>query len=485
MTSSQTLVKELRSKGHLPALDGTVEAICSLTNDPLACVADLTTVILRDCSLTSNLIATANSALYGGAEPIKTVSAAIHTLGFELVRSLSIGLGIIKQMSDCAQDRNLYRLFAGAYFSGMLSMSLGQRLKKDVPEELFVIGILSGLPRLLLAHAYPDKYAALEQRTMAHRQELDEACLAVFGATYSELACDIARFWNLPADVIQVLKGKDRNNHWLTVVREAAEIANTMFGTVQGGGATMKAVEKRLQTLLRDEEFQLTDFVVQTCGSDQNTARFFKLTREDVEMLVRIVEWGRVKPADVAGLLNLGAANQQLKGSPPEDPAVVIGQVLTDLAIAARRATDVNQILLTSMEGIYRCLRPSCVLVAFPSRAARRLEGRLCLGDIGGVPVADFQIPLDDDASPAARCLASRKPLAASVKRDLPLPFLKRLNLDSLLLLPIVALGKTIGLYVVARESSLPFTEQEQMWSAAMVEHVGMAFERTKAARPG
>ncbi|MFO1497020.1 MAG: HDOD domain-containing protein [Verrucomicrobiota bacterium] len=477
-------MQELRSKGHLPALDGNVGAVCTLTNDPLTCIADLTAVILRDCSLTSNLIATANSALYGAAEPIKTVSAAINTMGFETIRSLAIGLGIVKEMSGCAQNRNLYRLFAAAYFSGVLATSLGQRLNKEAPEELFVSGLLAGLPRLLLAYAFPDKYASMEKEVLGGERDLNSACLNAFGVTYSEVAVEIATFWKLPSSVIRVLQGQDRIDPDLALVRQASRISDMVFGNARGGTAAIKAEEKKLQTLMRDETFRLAEFIPQTCTEDHNITRFFKLTRQDVEMMVRIAEWGRVNPAEVANSLSFGTANQELNHASAEDPALIVGQILTDLTMAARCVTDINEILLTSMEGIYRCLRPSCVLVAFANQPKRRLDGRLCLGSARrGPPVSEFQAPLDNDLSPVVRCLSQKKSLAASASRDLPLPFLKGLNVDYLWLVPIVAFGRAIGLYLIAREVALPFTRQEEAWSDAMVEHVSIAFERMKSAR--
>ena len=173
------LVTELRLKGNLPALDANVTTICRLTADPLTCTADITAVILRDCSLTSRLIATANSALYRPSEPIKTVSAAILLLGFEKIRAMALALEIIQEMSKCARDRNLYRFFACAYFTGLFAMTLGQKVNYPNPEELLVAGVLSELPRLLLANAFPEKYAVMEKRIMSAQQSLASACLEV------------------------------------------------------------------------------------------------------------------------------------------------------------------------------------------------------------------------------------------------------------------------------------------------------------------
>src|SRR5512142_2675843 len=106
-----TLLRELRNRGKLPALDANVGTIYSLTTDPLTSTAELTSVILRDTALTSSVISTANCALYRPSEPVKTVSNAIMIMGYETVRSLAFSLGILKQLNQSAKNRNLYRLF--------------------------------------------------------------------------------------------------------------------------------------------------------------------------------------------------------------------------------------------------------------------------------------------------------------------------------------------------------------------------------------
>ncbi|HXG48847.1 MAG TPA: HDOD domain-containing protein, partial [Methylomirabilota bacterium] len=95
---TSALLKDLRERGQLPALDENIATLCSLAGDPMACAAELTSVILRDAALTANVLSVANSAAFGPAEPVKTVSAAILLMGFERVRCLATGLGILRQL---------------------------------------------------------------------------------------------------------------------------------------------------------------------------------------------------------------------------------------------------------------------------------------------------------------------------------------------------------------------------------------------------
>jgi HD-like signal output (HDOD) protein len=474
------LLRELREKGHLPALDANVGTIYSLTTDPLTSAADLTAVILRDTALTSSVISTANSALYRPAEPVKTVSTAIIIMGYETVRSLAFGLGILKQLNQSAKNRNLYRLFACSYFAGLFAMGLGQQAGHENPEELRVQGILTELPRLLLANAFPEQYAKMEDRIVNGGKALRYACLEVFGVNYDDLVTEIARSWNLPASVTKSLQGEGKREPGLGLVHRANRIADMMFGNMPGGAAALAVEEKELQTLTKNADFRLTEFIVNTSTVDPNVDRFFKLNAEDVAMMVRIVEWGKVSSAQVAATLTYGAADEALEPKRTEDASAIIGNYLAEMILGVRRGVDLNRILLTGMEALYRCVRPDAVLLAFLDKQRQNLEGRSYLGLSATFRANQFKVSLSDVHSPIVRCLQQKKMVRTSTRTELPFPWLKDCSIDFILLAPVVVFGNSIGLCLMGRSSARPFAEQEETWGEAVAEQIAMAFERTR-----
>jgi len=475
---ASALVAELRNHGQIPALDANVAAICNMAGDPLACTAELTSVILRDTSLTANIISTANSVLYGSAEPIKTVSSAILLMGFERVRLLATGLGILKHLGECAHDRNLNRLVACSYFSGLFAMALGRKLGQENSEELLVAGVLSQLPRLLLAHVYPDRYAAMEQQLITGKLTLDQACKEVFGVSYHGLAGEIARFWNLPDGIVQAVQDKPRGGPLGAALKQASRMAELLFGQTAGGAAALSSVERELRTTLKDPGFKLPQFIGDTCEADLNGARFFHLDRLAVDRMIKAVEGNR--PSS-------GAENEQVRpaatpsvSQSDPDPSVLIGQYLTELMVSIRKGTDLNRILLTGLEAIHRSVRPSCTLLAFRDASKHGLQGRFHLAVSPAVRATDFHGDLRDTSSPIARCLSSQNPVQFSAKRDMPDSWFTRMGLDSVYVAPLVVLDNPVGICLVCRDHSALFAEQEQAWIEAVAGHIVTAFERCR-----
>jgi hypothetical protein len=388
-------------------------------------------------------------------------------------------MNLLQQVGQTAKSRNLHRLLTCAYFTGMFAMSLAQKAGRKNPEELLVAGMLSQLPRLLLAHAFPDRYAVLERRMAAEKLPLDRACQEVFGTSYHILAVEVAHFWGMPPRVARHIRGETDNDFLGAVVKQAGHIADMMFGNLPGGGAALAATERDLQKALQIGEFRLGEFISQTCESDPNVNRLFRLSSKDINMMMSIVEWGKVSSADVAASLVVGASDELPGEHVIEDPTVLIGQYLTELIRIIRRSPDINRVLLTGLEAIHRCVHPKCALLAFPDAARQRLQGRFLLGS--GGKAGEFVADLQDDKSAIARCMKLQQPFQLHTRQELPGAFLTRFNLNAVFLAPIVVAGNSIGLCLVGREKAAPFSDQEQSWIDAVVSHFAMAFERSRS----
>jgi HD-like signal output (HDOD) protein len=73
---------------------------------------------MRDTGLTTNVLTTINSALYGLKFPVKTVTSAVSLLGFEKVRALALGLTLFQETNPNSRDQKMLSLYAASYFSG-------------------------------------------------------------------------------------------------------------------------------------------------------------------------------------------------------------------------------------------------------------------------------------------------------------------------------------------------------------------------------
>ena len=242
------LIDEMQNKGSLPAISQNVRDITSITHNSDTCATDLATVILRDCGLTSNILATANSIMYSPRYPLKTVSYAVAFLGFEKIHSIALGLSIFKQTMQTVKAQQLANLYVSSYFSGLFAMSLAKKTNYDNPEEIFIAGLLYRLPWLALANTFPEEFKEMENMIVEEKTPNNEACRKVFGVRYDDIFKGLIKIYNLPDKIVEVLRNDvGLKNPLVSLVRDSCHISNMLFGTNLGGKESIEKMEIRIK----------------------------------------------------------------------------------------------------------------------------------------------------------------------------------------------------------------------------------------------
>jgi len=478
---TQELIEEMRNKGNLPAINENVQAITQITHQSHTRAVDLATVIMRDCGLTSNILATANSVMYRPRYPIKTVTYAVTFLGFEKVRSLALGLSMFNQTMKTAKTQQLGQLYASSYFSGAFASSLAAKNKADNPEEIFVAGLLYRLPWLALANTFPKKFKEMEKLISDKNISNNNACKQVFGVEYDEICNALTNIYNLPDKVAKVLRNDDdASDPLIALIRESGHISNMLFSNNLGGEKAMGKTEARIKKILGNNEFNISDFIKDTCEQDANVARFFNLEKDDVDMMVKALEWGKGNPAQIAGKVSFGDALTEEEK--PEDPDSLIGQFLTDLMIACRKSTEINQVLMLAQEALYRCLVGTEIFTAFFNKSKTMMAGRFYAGKDTRLKAEDFKISMIDNNSPIVKSINNKETAVFNLtERSFQISLLKNhSHFKTAMISPIMTKDLVIGVYFVARANHIPFSEKEIAWFEQIVIYVGQAFENSK-----
>jgi HD-like signal output (HDOD) protein len=479
-SKTQELLEEMRSKGNLPAINENVQAITQITRQSHTRAVDLASVIMRDCGLTSNILATANSVLYRPRYPIKTVTYAVTFLGFEKVRSLALGLSIFNQAMKTAKTQQLGQLYASSYFSGTFARSLATKNNEDNPEEIFVAGLLYRLPWLALANTFPNKFKEMETLIAEDNISDNKACQNVFGVEYDEICKALTNIYNLPDKVAKVLRNDDICDPVVSMIRESGHISNMLFSNGLGGEMAMKKTENRIKKILGTDEFDISDFIKDTCEQDANVARFFHMENDDIDMMVKALEWGKGNPAQIAA--KVAFIDALAEGEKPEDPDSLIGQFLTDLMIACRKETEINQVLMLAQEALYRCLVGTEVFTAFFNKSKTIMTGRFYAGKDPLLKAENFTIGMKDMNSPLVTAIKHKETTILNhTEIAFQLPHLqKRLPFRTAMISPIITMGGVIGAYFIARINDISFSEKEIAWFEQIVVYVGHAFEKSK-----
>ncbi|MEM6708244.1 MAG: HDOD domain-containing protein [Pseudomonadota bacterium] len=187
------------NRTQLPVFSATVREVTSITSSSRSSAKDLAEAIGRDAALAAKLLKTASSPLFGRQpRSVRTINQAVVTLGFDAVRDLAISLSIIDQATKAEQREPLFNALLRAFHSAAQARSIAVASNDQLPEEVFLAGLMSRLGELVFwASGTPEAEALVE---LAQENSLTaEQQLTHLGFSFDELSAELAQQWHLSA----------------------------------------------------------------------------------------------------------------------------------------------------------------------------------------------------------------------------------------------------------------------------------------------
>ena len=195
----------------LPAMPAIAQKLLALEMDTDEGEREVLRLIEQDPQISAKIIGLANSPIIGATRKITSVGAAAMLLGSARIKSLATGIAIMSLMNRVPAGRlNMQDLWLHSFgiAFGMVGIAQDMPAKNRPPVEvMFVAGMLHDIGYLILAFLDPKRSDELHARLAAH---VDRPSLAVeheiLEICHDELGAELARHWNLPEEIIAVLR---------------------------------------------------------------------------------------------------------------------------------------------------------------------------------------------------------------------------------------------------------------------------------------
>lgn len=200
--------KIIAKVNDIDVLPNVITEIIKTSKNPDSTVADMERIILSDQSLTTKVLRLANSAYYGYARRISTISNATILLGFDTIKSIALASTLSTALSGSfkgyALDEN--ELWIQSQTCGIICRYLAKKTKSYNAEEAYIAGLLRDIGKTILNQYMIDEYKEVFSLVLKKRVTFSEAEKEVFGFNHAEIGARLAEKWNLPDNLVTAIE---------------------------------------------------------------------------------------------------------------------------------------------------------------------------------------------------------------------------------------------------------------------------------------
>lgn len=294
-TASRSLAATVARIQGLKPFPVAAQRLMTLLSDPAFRTEEVRAVMETDPSLAARTLAIANSPIFRGLVPCRTIEQAVVRLGAKNVRDVAVGVAVMSMFSDAKEAGQRIR-------DHCVGVAAIVRLLATVamPKEgssLFLAGLMHDVGQLLLLQTremeydQPDEDGRFDETPIAERARL--------GYDHAVLGGHVMKLWRIPDPIAQIVA-------WHHQPARAFAAGGEMGLMV----ALLRAAD-RLDLAMAQAE-QLDDATLRRASSDAAWT-YADLSAGDLRQLWPALREAR---AQAVGALSGGRARESASGPP-------------------------------------------------------------------------------------------------------------------------------------------------------------------------
>lgn len=199
---------------ELPTLPDVVPKVLDAMEGARSNASRVTGIIARDPALTSKILRVANSAYYGFPQQIADLERAVALLGFSMVRSLAVSMGVMQSLGSSRPSSrfSMEGLWMHSLAVATAIKALARRCgRAEGGEQLFVIGLLHDIGKVVMDQFFPELFdQALERVEHMEPPRLYLVERAVIGFDHGEVGAMLLHRWMFPEMIVGLIAAHHR-----------------------------------------------------------------------------------------------------------------------------------------------------------------------------------------------------------------------------------------------------------------------------------
>ncbi len=198
---NEEIKRRIDSMKDVPAMPNVVIKALDVVKNPNSSIKELGDIITFDQSLSIKVLNIVNSAYYGFAQQINSISRALALLGLNRTKNLIITVAM-KPMFSSEKNKKLWE---HSILAAVGCEFLAEHLNIRDCDEAFVIGFMHDIGKIILNMQDKDILAKI-QEFVDDGSDVLETEDAFLQTNHSEVGAALAKKWQLPILLTNVIK---------------------------------------------------------------------------------------------------------------------------------------------------------------------------------------------------------------------------------------------------------------------------------------
>ncbi len=179
--------------------------IRALMLDDKSRLEEFAEVVRTDPNLVAGVLRIVNSAYFGFAGKIGTISRALNFIGIWQLHNLVLGVSAVKSFSGISNNIiDMPTFWLRSVHCGVLSQLFAKACKLRESEKLFVVGLLHEIGHLILYKVLPEESSEVISVAQQDQRPLFQVETEHFGFHYGLVGKQLMQAWGLPDDFLEI-----------------------------------------------------------------------------------------------------------------------------------------------------------------------------------------------------------------------------------------------------------------------------------------
>jgi eukaryotic-like serine/threonine-protein kinase len=213
---------------NIPSPPALALRIVEAASKPNCDTAEVLSLLNKDSGLSSQVLKTVNSGLFGLSKPVGSLKQAVVMLGVRPLRSLVLSLALPAiQIPD--RDEFVLRYWQESVAGAVIVRELAVLLRRKDPEDDLIAGLLRDIGVLVLRDAFGEQYRTLWKGNPLWARRQCDVEREALGVDHADVSAGILESWNLPADIHQPIRYHHSPYAYTDAPRELEERAWMLY----------------------------------------------------------------------------------------------------------------------------------------------------------------------------------------------------------------------------------------------------------------